>query len=26
LSGASVSSPSAWQHWWNKNKRRDWDE
>ena len=26
LSGASAGSPEQWQHWWNKNKRRDWDE
>ncbi|HIF40593.1 MAG TPA: HEAT repeat domain-containing protein [Planctomycetes bacterium] len=26
LSGGSGSSPEAWQRWWNKNKRRDWDK
>ncbi len=26
LSRASASSPEAWQRWWNKNKRRDWDK
>ncbi|MDP6537954.1 MAG: hypothetical protein QF903_14060 [Planctomycetota bacterium] len=25
LSGGNAGSPSAWQRWWNKNKRRDWD-
>ncbi len=25
LSGANAASPSAWQRWWNKNKRRDWN-
>ncbi len=25
LSRATASSPTAWQRWWNKNKRRDWD-
>lgn len=26
LSRASEGSPEAWQRWWNKNKRRDWDK
>lgn len=26
LSGANESGDEAWQRWWNKNKRRDWDE
>jgi hypothetical protein len=26
LSRGSASSPEAWQRWWNKNKRRDWDD
>ncbi len=26
LSHTSMASPEAWQRWWNKNKRRDWDE
>jgi len=26
LSGANESGYEAWQRWWNKNKRRDWDE
>ncbi|MEW6071363.1 MAG: hypothetical protein AB1726_02050 [Planctomycetota bacterium] len=26
LSGAEVDGPPAWLHWWNKNKKRDWDD
>ena len=26
LSGADVSGAPGWRRWWNKNKRRDWDE
>jgi HEAT repeat protein len=26
LSRATASSPEAWRRWWNKNKRRDWDD
>lgn len=25
LSGHDERDPSAWTHWWNKNKREDWD-
>ena len=26
LTGVDESVPEAWQRWWNKNKRNDWDE
>ncbi len=26
LSGHDERKPSEWRHWWNKNKKRDWDE
>jgi len=26
LSGHDENDPNQWQHWWNKNKREDWDE
>lgn len=26
LSGEGETDPDAWQRWWNKNKREDWDE
>ncbi len=26
LSGHDERDPSGWRHWWNKNKRRDWDK
>ncbi len=26
LSGAEESSTEAWRRWWNKNKRKNWDE
>ena len=26
LAGTNAGSPNNWQRWWNKNKRRNWDE
>lgn len=26
LSGHDARKPEAWQRWWNKNKKKDWDE
>lgn len=26
LTGHDERSPEGWQHWWNKNKKKDWDE
>ena len=26
LCGEHMRTAEEWQHWWNKNKRRDWDE
>ena len=26
MSGQDLRDPADWQHWWNKNKREDWDE
>ncbi len=26
LSGQKLWDPNEWQHWWNKNKRENWDE
>ncbi len=26
LSGANQNGTAAWRHWWNKNKRKNWDE
>ncbi|MFT7668167.1 MAG: hypothetical protein ACI8X5_000854 [Planctomycetota bacterium] len=25
LSGHDETQPEAWQHWWNKNKKKDWE-
>ena len=26
LTGHDERAPEGWQHWWNKNKKKDWDE
>ena len=26
LSGHDARKPEDWQRWWNKNKKKDWDE
>ena len=26
LSGADVRDPNEWRTWWNKNKKKNWDE
>jgi hypothetical protein len=26
LTGESIRDPSEWRHWWNKNKKKNWDE